>query len=87
MVLGADDHEVQGEVALDDGREHGDTVFVAFAASHSDLISREVEILNSEAAALQHAQASAVEQVRHEVRHARESLKHRANLLACQDDG
>ena len=40
LVLGASDREMPGEVTRDDGWEHGDTVLVALAASHGDLISR-----------------------------------------------
>ena len=50
-------------------------------------VGGEVNVLDPEPAAFEHAKARAVEQAGHEVRHAIEPLKHGADLIAGEDDG
>ena len=79
--------QVLGERDLHPGGQHGDAVLVAFTGADRDLISGKVHVLDSEPCALQQAQASAVEQDRHETGDAAHALKNGADLFAGEHDG
>jgi hypothetical protein len=86
-VLGSNGLEVSGQTGLGDGRQHRDPVLVALAAADHDLVGGEVNVLDAEPAALEHAEAGAVEQAGHETRHAVEPLEQGTDLIAGKDDG
>jgi hypothetical protein len=57
---------VLGESSLGHGGQDGDAVFGALGVADDDLIHREVDVLDSQAAAFEQAQSGAVEQGGHE---------------------
>jgi hypothetical protein len=65
-MLSVDSLEVPREVGLGGGGEHRDPVLVAFAAADDDLVGGEVDVLDSEPAALEYPEgmANAVEEAR-----------------------
>lgn len=56
------------EIGLHSAWQHRDPIPVAFAAAHGDLVSGEVDVLDSEAGAFEQAKAGAVQQNRHQPR-------------------
>lgn len=80
-----DGGDVADQVALDDGRQHRHSVLIALAGADDDLIAGEVDVLDPEAAALEHAQACSVEQAGHESGWAGEAVEERAHLVARED--
>src|SRR5207247_6677047 len=79
--------QMLGEIGLGHGRQHCNAILVALAATDDDLVGGEVDILDAEPAALEHAEPGAIEQAGHEARHAVEPLEHGAYLVAREDDG
>ena len=69
-VLFLNVRDVRGELGLDGVGQHRGAILVALAAPHEDLVAAEVDVLDAQAAALEQAQAGAVEQGRHQARHA-----------------
>ena len=78
--------EVRGQIGLGHGRQHCDGVLVALAAADDELVGREVDVLNAEAAALEPPEPGAVEQAGHGAWHALQPLEHRPDLVAGEDD-
>jgi hypothetical protein len=54
-VLSLDGRQMAAEICFGDGREHGDPILIALAATDDDLVSREVDVLDPEATALEDA--------------------------------
>jgi hypothetical protein len=79
--------EVRPEHGLDRDRQHRDAILAALAVADHDLVRSEVDIFHAQPAALQQAEASTVEQERHDPRHAGQLLENRPGLLACEHDG
>ena len=75
-----------GEIRVGHGRQHRNAILVALAAADDDLVGGEVDVLDSEPAALEHPEPGAVEQAGHEARHPVEPLEHGAYLVAREDD-
>jgi len=48
------------EVWLDHGRQHGPPILVAFGATNDDLVGREIDVLDTEAAAFEQTESRAV---------------------------
>jgi hypothetical protein len=86
-MLSADGLKVPREVGLGGGGEHRDPILVAFAAADDDLVGGEVDVLDSEPAAVEHPEPGAVGQAGQKVGHAVEPLEHGAYLVAREDDG
>ena len=61
-------------------------VLVALAAPDADLVAAEVDVLHTQAAAFEQAQAAAVEQGRHPARLAFHASEHGAHLVAREHD-
>jgi hypothetical protein len=85
-VLGANDLEMSGEIALQHRRKHRHTVLVSLASTHHDLVPGEVDVLDAQAAAFEQPQSGSIEQRRHEARHRRQRSQHRGDLFASQND-
>jgi len=73
------------EVGLDRVRQHRSPVLAALAVADRDLVRRTVNVLDSQAAAFQESKARPVEQERHHVGHAIETLENRADFIARED--
>ena len=86
LVLRAAALEVARQVRLDGGGPHRDPVLPALGVPHGDLVGREVDVLHAQPAALEPAEPGPIEQVRHQPRHALESLQDRLDLVAGEDD-
>jgi hypothetical protein len=86
-VLLAHALEVGDQLRLDRGWQHGQPILVPLAVADGDLVHREVDVLHAQTTAFQQAQPGAVEQNRHEPRHAVEPLEDGADLVARQHDG
>jgi hypothetical protein len=54
-VLSLDGRQMAAEICLGDGREHCDPILISLAATDDDLVSREVDVLDPEATALEDA--------------------------------
>jgi hypothetical protein len=87
LVLSPHDREVPSEIGLHHSGKHGDAVLIALAASNDDLVRGELQVLNPEPAALEHAKAGTVQEGRHEARRALEPLEHGPDLIAAEHDG
>src|SRR5438876_2013699 len=79
--------QMTGELRLDRGGQHRHSVLVTLAASHDDLVRREVDVLHTQAAALQQPQPGPVEQVRHQAWRALQPAEHGPHLVDGQDHG
>ena len=55
IEVSLDGRQMAAEICLGDGREHGDPILIALAATDDDLVSREVDVLDPEATALEDA--------------------------------
>jgi hypothetical protein len=87
VVLPAPPLEVGEQVGLYRGRQHGGAIFMPLAVADGELVRREIDVLHAQATALEQPQSGAVQQDRHEPRHAVEALEDGADLLARQDHG
>jgi hypothetical protein len=80
-----------GQVALEGLAQAGGqgriAVLVALSGAHHELVHGEVDVLDAEAAALEKAQAGAVEEHRHELGDAAHGAEDAAHLLPAQHDG
>jgi len=65
LVLVLDTGEVPDQVRRDRRRKHGRAVLVAFAATDDNLVRAEIDVLDPQATALEHAQPRPVEQASH----------------------
>jgi hypothetical protein len=75
------------ERRLHRGGQHRHAVLVALAAAYQDLVAREVDVLHAQAAALEHPEPRAIEQVRHQPGRAVKPLEKGPDLVAGEDDG
>jgi hypothetical protein len=78
---------VSDQRGLGRARQHRHAILAPLAVPDHDLIRREVDVLDSQAAAFQQAKACAIQQERHEPLDTVEPLEHGADLLARQHDG
>ena len=61
FMLAADRFEVTREIEFDGNRQHRQAVLVPFPGAHDDLVAREIEILHTQARALEQAKPRAIE--------------------------
>src|SRR5262249_41586762 len=73
------------EVGPDRARQHRSPVRATLAVADGDLVRREVDVLDSQAATFQESKARPVEQERDHARHAIQTLEKRADFIACED--
>ena len=62
--------EMPCEVRLDHGRQYGHPILVALGAPNDDLVGREIDVLDTEAAAFEQTESRAIQQERHQARDA-----------------
>jgi hypothetical protein len=86
LVLLADPIDVPDEIRLRRRGEHRDAIPLALPVADDDLIRVQIDVLHAEPAALEQPEARAVQQQRHQTRHAIEPLQDGANLGARQHD-
>lgn len=86
-MLPFDGPEVSEKGLFDGCGQHGVAVFVALASSDYDLVPREVDILDAEAAAFHQPQSCPVEKHRHQPRRALQAAQEPLDFLFGQDDG
>jgi hypothetical protein len=79
--------EVRHQQGLDCRGQHRDSILAPLAVADHDLVRREIDVFHAQPAALQQAEAGAVEKKRHDPRHAGQLLQDRPGLLAGEDHG
>jgi hypothetical protein len=68
QVLLAHSLQVRRQFRLHLERQHGDAVLVALSSSHHDVVAREVDVLDAQAATLEQPQTTAIQERRHQAR-------------------
>jgi hypothetical protein len=86
LVLSANGLKVSSEIGFHDRWKHRHAILIALATADHDLVPREVNVLDAQAAAFEQTQAGPVEQRRHEPWHAGQRSQHRGDLFAGQND-
>src|SRR5207245_5308561 len=79
--------DVPREIDLDRARQHSHSVLAPFAVADRDLVRREIDVLDPQAAAFEEAEPRAVEEQRHQAGRAIQLLEDRPDLLAGEDRG
>src|SRR6059058_4423025 len=75
------------EIDLDRARQHSHSVLAPFAVADRDLVRREIDVLDPQAAAFEESEPRAVEEQRHQAGRAIQLLEDRPDLLAGEDRG
>src|SRR5947209_490319 len=78
--------QLPGQRLLGHYRQHRDAILGALTVANDDLVHREVDVLHSQAGALEQAQPGAVEQTGHEAWRPVQLGDDCANLVASQDN-
>ena len=86
-VLASDFLHMPGPIRLGGPRQHRDAVLGALAVPDDDEVRREVDVLDAQVRGFEKAEAGAIEEQRHEARHALELLEHGPDLVTREHDG